>query len=40
MGHDSTGFLGWGMGGMGLLFLIVIVLVIAALVKYLISKDD
>lgn len=29
----------WGMGGMGLLFWIVLILAIAALIKYLIGKS-
>ena len=40
MGHDGTGFFGWGMGGVGILFTVLIVLAIAALVKYLFGKGD
>lgn len=38
MMHDMMGSMGWGMGLAGLLTLIVIVLVIAALVKYVFFK--
>jgi hypothetical protein len=34
MMHDMMGSMGWGMGLAGLLVLIVVALVIAALVKY------
>ncbi len=39
MWHDGmSGWWGWGMGWMGILFWIVLILAIAALVKYLSGK--
>ena len=38
MWHEGSGPWSWGMGGMGLLFIVLIVLAIAALVKYLFGK--
>ena len=38
MMHDGMGGLMWGMGIVGLLILLVLVLSIAALVKYLVSR--
>ncbi len=40
MGHDGTGFMSWVMGGMGLFFLLILVLAIAALLKYLFGKGN
>ena len=38
MMHDGMGGMMWGMGIVGLLILLVLVLSIAALVKYLVSR--
>ncbi len=37
---DGFGGMGWGMGLLGLLVLILVVLGIAALIKYLMSRRD
>lgn len=39
MGYDGMSGWGWGMGWMGILFWIVLILVIAALIKYLFGKS-
>ncbi len=40
MWHDGMGggWWGWGMGWMGILFWVVLILVVAALIKYLFGK--
>ena len=36
--HDGMGWMIWGMGFLSLLVIVVLVLVIAALIKYLLSR--